>query len=522
MRKLPVDISIFSELRQLDYVYVDKTEYMYHMITQGHRYFLSRPRRFGKSLLVSTLKEILSGRKELFNDLWISTSDYHWNKYGIILLDFSFMKAESIEEFEKKLQDELIVIARSYNITLHYDYVDSMLRQLILMLFEQYGQVAILIDEYDSPILHSLHNSLLATKIRDKIQQFFGIIKATASQVKFAFITGVSSFAKAGLFSGINDLQIITLDKNFAAICGYTDSEVDIYLKEYIATWADAINMSYNNLRDKIQSWYNGYSFGHNVRKVYNPFSLMKAIRTQEFENFWFQSGTPTFLVEMLKKEYKTFDPEYMTATKDFLSLFDVDTIPPLSLMFQAGYVTITGYDDITQEYILSYPNREVTVSFQKYLLAVFTHTNPTTIQQLMLQLLNALNNQDIERAITVMQNIFAHIPYQLHINQERFYHSLLIMICLGAGIQFHAEYSTSHGRIDLIMELSNIIYITEIKFNSTAQDALSQIENRRYYERFSTTKKHIILLGLSFNREPHNFSIDYATKPLSPDHHTQ
>ena len=374
MRKLPVDISTFSRLRELNYVYVDKTKYMYNMITGGQRYFLSRPRRFGKSLLVSTLKEILTANKKLFDGLWIEQSDYEWHEHGVIQLDFSILAANSVTTFQKHLEDALMSIAQQYNISIEtgHDDPNIILKKLIDALFKCFNHVAVLIDEYDSPILKNLGDPSIAKQIRDTMQQFFSTIKGLDAQIQFVFITGVSSFAKAGLFSGINNLQILTLDKQYASICGYTEEEIDHYFTEHITAWAQQSEKLYTKLHNQIKSWYNGYSFGYNVDKVYNPFSLMNSLRTQEFQNFWFQSGTPTFLVEILKKEYLSFNPNELEASRDFLGVFDVDTIPVISLMFQAGYLTITGYNNDSHLFSLDYPNEEVRVAFQQYLLSVF------------------------------------------------------------------------------------------------------------------------------------------------------
>lgn len=517
MKRLPVDVSTFSELRAHNYVYVDKTNYLYSLITGGRRYFLSRPRRFGKSLLVSTLQEILSGNKELFDGLWIGSSDYVWQQYGIITLDFSKLHCSSLEELQKDLQFYLHKIARQYTIE-SFDTKASpllMLDMIIEHLFHTYGRVAILIDEYDAPLLKTLKDQQLAENVRNYIYQLFTIIKSLDAHVQFVFITGVSSFAKAGLFSGINNLQIITLRESYSAICGYTQEEVEIYFKEYIASWADSVGKSYEDLFQHIKDWYNGYSFGYKVPKVYNPFSVMNALDVQKFENFWFQSGTPTFLVDILKKEYKTFDPADLRATMDFLSMFDIDTISVLSLMFQSGYLTIVGYDNDSTEYILDYPNIEVKIALQKYLLAVFVHTDTMTTQHVLPKLFTAFNNQTIELAIDCLYQLFANIPYQLHIKQERFYHSLLIMMCIGADIKYHAEYSTSLGRIDLVLYLPRVTYIIEIKFNTSAQHALEQIEDRRYYQQFIDEEKPTVLLGLAFYRAPSLFTIEYKEKHL-------
>jgi hypothetical protein len=517
MRKLPVDISTFSELITSNYVYVDKTEYLYQMITEGRRYFLSRPRRFGKSLLVSTLKEILSGRKELFDGLWISDSDYQWQEHGVIDLDFSKLTVDSFDTFQESLLHMLGRMVKFYAIELKKNPIqpELILEDIVLELLARFGRVALLIDEYDSPILKTLHNEDLAKKIRDKIQQFFTTIKSLDKEIQFVFITGVTSFAKAGLFSGINNVQIITLRDKYAAVCGYTDKEVDNYFSDYMIAWAQAKNVSYNALRQDIKKWYNGYSFGMNVPKVYNPFSLMNALHTQNLENFWFQSGMPTFLVEIMKKEYKDFDPDFLQASRDFLGVFDVGAIPLISLMFQAGYLTIVDYDADIDLYTLDYPNYEVKRSMQKYLLEVFAHIDPELGNNLSKQFKIALGKQDVETAVEILQRLFAHVPYQLHMKEEKYYHSLVMAVCLCAGIKERAEYSTSHGRIDLVIELLKVVYVIEIKFNKPAEVALAQIEERRYYEPFVDDNKQVILLGLSFNREPSNFTVTYAMKQL-------
>jgi hypothetical protein len=498
-------------------LYVDKTEYAYKMITGGRRFFLSRPRRFGKSLFVSTLKEILTVNKSLFDGLWIGESDYQWQQHGIINLDFSTVAAHSIAAFQEGLRNELIVIAEQYGISIDpaINDITVLLKFLIRELFKLYGCTAILIDEYDSPLLKNLHNEDLAGEIRTIVQQFFTTIKGLDAEVQFVFITGVSSFAKAGLFSGINNLQILTLDKRFAAICGYTDGDVDHYFADRINAWAQEEDIPFDELRQQIKNWYNGYCFGNKVSKVYNPFSLMKALDIQEFKNFWFQSGTPTFLVEVMKKHHHAFDPEKMTATEDSLGIFDIGLIPLTTLMFQAGYLTMVDYDKDTELYRLDYPNEEVRRSFQKYLLEVFAHIPSSDADYLSRNLRAAFIKQDFDEIVSLLKQLFAHVPYQLQIKAEKYYHSLFMMICVGAGIKAQSEYSTNVGRIDLVLEFFKTIYVIEIKFNESAEVALKQIEDRRYYERFISEGKSIILLGLAFKREPTIFTITYAAKEL-------
>lgn len=517
MQQLPLDISTFSELRTSAYLYVDKTQYIYKLITGGRRFFLSRPRRFGKSLLVSTLYEVLRANKSFFADLWIDHSDYQWNEYGVIKLDFSALSIETLDILKNELKKELLMIGKSYDIhiALENNTLNNVLKDLVYELYDRFGRVAILIDEYDSPILKTLRNADLAKEIRDIIQQFFTVIKSLDAQVQFVFITGVSSFVKAGLFSGINNLQIITLRDEYGAICGYTDQEIDHYFHDHIKRWSQKKNIPFDDLRQQIKQWYNGYRFGVEVSAVYNPFSVMNALHVCEFENFWFQSGTPKFLVDILKKERVDIDLENLVASKDFLGTFDVDYIPPVSLMFQTGYLTVIDYNPRSQMFTLNYPNFEVRTTFQKYLLEIFTNIKSVKVDELSSKLYNAFEDQDIDKVIDVLYQLFAHIPYQIHIKKEKYYHSLFMMICIGAQIKVQSEYSTSLGSIDLILEFHNLIYVIEVKFDKSAELALKQIHSRKYYQQFLHTGKSIILLGLNFKREPSLFEITYLVEKL-------
>jgi len=520
--RLPLDLSTFCQLRKSGYLYVDKTKYAYDLITGGRRYFLSRPRRFGKSLFVSTLKEILDGNRALFNGLLIANTDYHWEKYGVIELDLSSLGIDSPETLKSGLCFALKSIARDYSLTIEIDATspELALHSVVKALHAHFGRVAILVDEYDNPILQVLKDANQAEEIRNAIRRFFATIKGLDKYIDFVFITGVSSFAKAGLFSGINNLRTMTLNEQFAGICGYTDEEVDRYFTDYIQAWALEENIPYDDLRQQVKSWYNGYRFGSNVASVYNPFSLMNALDAQAFKNFWFQSGTPTFLVDEFKKEYRKaesqiFDPEKFETTEDSLGIFDVGATPLPALMFQTGYLTISAYDREKNLYKLGYPNHEVRTALQQYLLGIFAQLDFIAAERMSLQLRSVLNHGDVAEGIILLKQLFANVPYQLHVKEEKFYHALLQVICGASGIKAQSEYSTSHGRIDLVLDLPNVLYVVEVKFNVSAEIALAQIEERRYYESFLSCGKPITLLGIAFKRKPKNFDISYAFKHL-------
>lgn len=520
MNRLPLDISSFRKLRTSDYVYVDKTEYAYNLIANGERFFLARPRRFGKSLFVSMLKELLEGNRKLFQGLWIDSSDYTWKPHGVIVLDMSGLGIHNAQSFNSEVCSRLQEVADDYQISLelHTTIPENALRELVRALYKKFGATAILIDEYDSPVLQALHNVETATDVRNTIRRFFSAIKSLDDEVDFVFITGISSFSKAGVFSGMNNLQTITLNQKYAGICGYTEEEVQDNFSKYIQNWAQQQNRSYAEFCAEIKYWYNGYRFSKSNVKTYNPFSLMHAIAEQEFKNFWFGSGTPTFLVDIMKKDYRSIDIEELNnleMSEDDLGVIDINAMPIFVILFQAGYLTIIDYDPNGHFYKLAFPNAEVKVSFQKYLLEAFLHIDASLIERLARRFKTSLTKNEAPELKETLVQLFSHIPYQLHMKEEKYYHSLLIMLCIASGIEVNSEYSTSDGRIDLVLHLPKVIYVTEIKFNKPAKEAIAQIKDRGYYKPFLTAGKNITLLGMSFIREPKHFDIEIEQEKL-------
>jgi hypothetical protein len=372
LQRLPLGRSTFSALRRDGCLYVDKTEYAYNLITQGYRYFLSRPRRFGKSLLVSTLQEILEGNKSLFENLWIEKSDYHWRIHGVIVLDFSALDTADSKTLNSGLCELLQKTANRYNlgITLNAESPNSALLTLIIALHAKFGHVAVLVDEYDSPIVKTLNNLEQATEIGAAIRSFFAALKSPDQYVDFIFITGVHSFARADIFcGGLNNLQIITLDERWATICGYTDQEIDHYFTPHIQGWANNKKIPHAEMRQKIKDWYNGYHFGKDVPAVYNPFSFMNAVNAQAFENYWLYTDTPAFLIEEMKQSHHDFE-----ASSTALGTFEIGSTPLVASMFQAGYLTVTHYHEEKRTYLLDYPNQEVRNTIQRY---IYPHRKP-------------------------------------------------------------------------------------------------------------------------------------------------
>lgn len=521
MKPLPSSLQYFPRLIELNYLYIDKTKYAYDLIIQEQSFFLARPRRFGKSLFVSTLAEILKGNKDLFEGLWIAGSTYKWPVHGVIHLDFGPIKSLNAQTVEQSICQILLNIAQDYEILLETDFTDPNLALITLTraLHAKFKRVAILIDEYDHPILQILQDPQVS-EVRAVLQSFFTTVKSLNQQVNFLFITGVSMFSKAGVFSGMNNPINISLDPRFAGICGYTEKEMDIYFEEYVAEWASKENMLPENIRGALKTWYNGYRFSKDPVSVYNPFSILNAFNLKDFRNFWFETGSPAFIMKELKKEYRNkelalFDLERFKVSSGLLGSVDVDTIPLPTLLFQTGYLTIAKYDTRTSNYRLGFPNQEVKTALNQHLLTFLANTDATSSDYVGKELQFLFDTGDIEGAVACLKMLFSKVPYQLHIEREQFYHGLLQVACNASGLKVQSEYSTSHARIDLVLDLPSKLYIVEVKFNESAEIALAQIEERRYYEPFLKCGKPIVLLGLSFKKEPHNFEITYVKKDL-------
>ncbi|MES2199359.1 MAG: AAA family ATPase [Chlamydiota bacterium] len=527
MQKLPIGISGFTELRKKNCVYVDKTKHIYSLLKDNSRTFLSRPRRFGKSLFLSALEAALQGKKELFEGLWIAKSDYSFEPKGVINLDFSKLTVDSKDGFLRSLIYVLKEIGKINEVLLEENPdLNVVFMNLISALYTKFQFVAILIDEYDYPILHTLHKPDLAKEIRDVMKSFSCVVKAQKDFVEFVFVTGVSAFSKSGLSSGLNNLTNLTMNKEFFDVCGYTDKEVDLYFKEHVTAWAEEENIPYETLRENLKSWYNGYCFKENTPTIYSPFSLTCALNIKEIQNFWFQSATPQFLLDELSKqerqeECKFLNMEGLQGSMDLLQTFEIECIPLTALLFQTGYLTIADYDPESRLYQLRYPNLEVKTAMHRHLLIALTKIAYSPFDTLIGKLFTALRQENMEDLIECFTSIFSNIPYQIHQKAEKFYHAVLQALFVASNIKSHAEYSTSQGRADIILDLPSMYYILELKVNKPPEEALHQIETQKYYEPFLHQGKPIRAVGISFTRknaskkEKSHFSITYATKKL-------
>ncbi len=505
IKKLPVDVSSFITMRQNDYLYVDKTQQMYSLIRAARLFFLSRPRRFGKTLLIGALEAFFLGKRDLFSGLWVdSISDCDWQSHPVIRL--SFAGSLTAFDFEKNLIGDLEDIAQRYNITLKkYDTLVLLFKHLVMALSE-INKVVILIDEYDYALLRNLDKPAEAIKIRNLMQSFFSVVKDLDEQMRFVFITGISKFSKASLFSGLNNLIDLSQDVIAAELVGYTSAELVNCYQPYLEQLAHAQSVSLATILEKLQEWYNGYQFSRAPVKVYNPFSINLACFKNNIANYWIESGTPSFLIFLLGRlPAPVQDIEGVCLKENSLSSFDVESIPLHPLLFQTGYLTIGDYDNRTGEYLLRYPNREVSQAFKDYLVAAFAHVPLSELDQGCGQIRQALQNNNIELFCDALRTLFSNVPYQLHISQERYYHSLIQMIGTIMGLAIESEVSVSSGRIDLVITFAPYRYVIELKFDSTPAHALDQIEERRYYQRYLIGDYVIVLVGIALNRR-HGF----------------
>jgi Predicted AAA-ATPase/PD-(D/E)XK nuclease superfamily len=518
MKKLPIDVSTFATIVNEDYIYVDKTECIYNLITNGRYYFLSRPRRFGKTLLVSTLKELFLGNTNLFSTFWIGASNYSWPKHPVIHLDFSTIPHLDEVELRASTNNVLNDIAHEYKLSITRDTPEETLRTLVRTLAEK-NKVVILIDEYDKPILDHLHNIECAQAQRTVLRSFYDTIKGLDHYLRAVFITGVSKFAKTSLFSGINNLNDISEDQIAAQLLGYTQEEINTYFLEYIQDVAEQYDKAPQEINEEMKAWYNGYRFSEKDIRVYNPFSVLYYLKKKKRANYWFESGTPSFLVKLLEKdptilhniEHKVFSSSTLGGT------FEVEKIPLITLLYQTGYLTIKDYDQEHNMYTLGYANEEVRLSISIILVSILTRSESSTIENSIFRLKSALTHNNIDAFCTELKILLAHIPYTLHISRESYYYSLLQLMLSLLDMNAQSEILTDKGRIDLTLETKTHLYIFELKFNTKAIAALQQIETKKYYQRYLTQKKGIILIGLSFNYNQDKLTLDCQTKHLNP-----
>ena len=503
-RSLPIGVQTFRKVREADCYYVDKTAYVERLLNEGTHYFLSRPRRFGKSLFLDTLKELFEGSEALFEGLHIHDR-WDWSaRHPVVRLDFGSGYFQEPGLLHKEVIAQLDGFEREAGVSVRYDTAPARFRHLLQTLHARAGQrVVVLVDEYDKPILDALEAPEVARANRDYLRGLYGVIKTSDAHIRFTFLTGVSKFSKVSLFSGLNNLIDITLDRHYSAICGYTEGDLD----SVFAAELPGLD------REAIRDWYNGYGW-RGAEKVYNPYDVLLLFRRREFDAWWFETGTPTFLVNMLfERRVASVSLGETVGTGELLSAFDVDHIGTEALLFQTGYLTIQSEERLGGEtlYRLGYPNREVRQSLNRSLLRhlVQDATRQTTNSIRLFRLLEA---NDFTGMRELFHAFYASIPHEWYTNNdiarfEGYYASVFYSYFAALGLDITVEDSSNHGRLDMAVRAGGYVYLFEFKVveMSGTGAALAQLRERGYADKFRAAGEPIHLIGVEFSRETRN-----------------
>ena len=522
MKNLPISLQSIKKIRAKDCIYVDKTQFALDLIKNGTHYFLSRPRRFGKSVFVSTLEEIFKGNKALFEGCHIAASNYDWKPYPVLLLDFGRITNETTEDLKIHLHEIITTISEEHSININVTSLEFRLEMLVKGLAKN-GRVVVLIDEYDKPLIDHLHNQEVAEGNRRLLQSFFGALKSLDEYIEFTFITGISKFSKVSLFSGANHLKDISMDARYAAMMGYTQEELIEYFGQHIQDIVQTRNRkdqatSEEDILVEIKDWYDGYRFSEEEIYVYNPFSALNYLDEKKANSYWFATGTPFFLTEQVKKYSKNLVPLSGTqADEDELtSSGSIEKVDLKALMFQSGYLTIESYNEKTRYYQLRFPNKEVREGFIKSLIKHFAPLST----QLSDEMGNLLENQNLSAFFEGIKQIFIGFPYHIFSRaQEHTYHGLLLSLLRGLNLEVSAEVANNSGRLDLLIEMDKTTYVIELKLDRTPEVGLNQIISKGYDKPYLGQGKSIARIGLNFSSNKRN--IDTWQGELLDEHGT-
>ena len=515
-KRLPIGLQTLSRLLEDGCYYADKSGYAVDLAQTGTYYFLSRPRRFGKSLFLDTLKELFEGNAALFKGLAAETRWDWTKKHPVIRISFGDGVLKTRAELDERIRELLLDNQRRLGVTCTHTSISGQLSELIAQAHQASGQrVVVLVDEYDKPILDNITDSPTATDMREGLKNLYSVLKGADEHLKFVFITGVSKFSKVSLFSGLNNLEDITLDTRYSALCGYTDEDVDTVFAPELPGLD----------REEIRRWYNGYNWLG--QGVYNPFDLLLLFRNRKFRPYWFETGTPTFLIKLLT-DRKQFTPDLsrIVASDTLLSTFDVDNIPPEALMFQAGYLTIASARSIPgkQLFTLRYPNKEVQASLNDSLLQHFTG-NPLAVGQHVFALYDLLLANDLPALQPLFHAFFATIPHDWYRNSpiaqyEGYYASIFYSHFAALGLDIRLEDATNQGRIDMTVLFNGHVFIFEFKVVNKANaqgTALQQIKDRGYADKYRARGEPIHLIGVEFSKDSRNI-LGFEVETLPPN----
>jgi Predicted AAA-ATPase/PD-(D/E)XK nuclease superfamily len=504
MKILPLGLQTLSEIYRKKAIYVDKTELIHRLVTTGKVYFLSRPRRFGKSLLVSTLQELFEANKKLFKGLWIEKK-WNWTqKYPVIHISFASLSYED-DNLAPAIEDELNDIAAKSNLILVKKGFKARFRELILALSAlRQQQVVILIDEYDKPIIEYLENHTLrqAKKNQKILKSFYSVLKDLDKSIRFLFVTGVSKFSKVSIFSDLNQLTDLTLEADYAGLTGYTETELIHSFDDYLKAAEIRLNRSRTQLIAQMKVWYDGYSWDGETR-VYNPYGTLRFLAAKVFKNYWFASATPTFLMHQMK-QFGQFDVEKIVVKSSIFEKYDLDNLGIIPLLFQTGYLTIQEANWEENTYTLNYPNKEVKESMYDFLVdALVPDAHITNMGMTVHDLKQAFEKGNLVRVQTILSTLLADLPFQtFEKSSEGLYHGLIHIVFNYLGLAMQSEAHSFRGRADVVVQTLTHIYIFEFKINKSAEEAFQQIIDNEYAEKYRAFGKPILAIGVNFNTD--------------------
>ena len=507
LRNLPIGIQNFESLRADGYLYVDKTQLIYRLVTTGRYYFLSRPRRFGKSLLMSTIHSYFSGRKDLFEGLAIENLEKEWQKHPVLHLDLNTEQYDSPDRLTSKLNLFLSNLEKEYGREEKETTLGTRFEGLIGRAFEKTGRkVVILVDEYDKPMLQAIGKPELQDAYRATLKGFYGALKSMDGCIRFALLTGVTKFGKVSVFSDLNNLNDISMDADYYDVCGITEEELRTQFVPEIRQMAERNGITENECLEMLREKYDGYHFEESVPGVYNPFSLLNAFYKKKFGSYWFETGTPTYLVQLLQE--RGYDLEKMSreeTTADDLNSIDSTSSDPIPVIYQSGYLTIKGYDPEFGIYTLGFPNAEVAEGFTKYLMPNYIHKRENRSPFLINNFVEDVRSGNTEQFIKRLRSLFADTPYEIIRNMETHYRNVVWLLFKLMGFYTQAEYRTSEGRIDMVVKTPKFCYVLEFKFDGTAEEALAQISDKNYTLPFEVEDQQIIRIGINFDSTTRN-----------------
>ena len=501
----PVGEQDFPGLREMNMVYVDKTALIYKMAHEGKFYFLSRPRRFGKSLLISTLEAYFSGRKELFTGLAVEQLETEWTQYPVLRLDMSSGKYARIENLHSVINDILDGYEQKYNVVPPAEAsYGTRLKRIIDAAYAQTGQrVVVLIDEYDAPMLDCLDDSERLTEVRNIVRDLYSPLKAQAPRLRFVFLTGITKFSQLSIFSELNNLMNISMQPEYDTICGISTEEMVTQMRQGINDLAEYHQCTFDEMVERLKLNYDGYHFSEGMVDVFNPFSLVKVFQYKKLDYYWFESGTPTWLLGLLRKyDMQLPDMECIQTESDRFNRPTDEITDVVPVLYQSGYLTIKSYDARRNQYTLGFPNKEVREGFGKSMLYYIFNNRPDRAFFLRNAYFDLEDNDDINAFMPMLRDFYSAIPYDIANDNERHYQAILYAVLASYGADVRAEDHTSDGRVDIVLRMPQTIYVMELKYGKTAAAAMEQLRGKNYAIKYAHDGRTVRLLGLNINKE--------------------